>query len=308
MLDPIAYTITAVIFVVFATVTLVLSLLIIGIIKHHWHSQHRSNANLLVINTCSFLIYHGIALFMQIPLLLDRTVESIDVTWCQFRAYVYLSSCTGIMSSYLAQSISRYLLIVHNQRKSFSSLRFQLLMIVVNWSISIIGPSFLFLIPSAFQYEPESHLCLLTSKSFGTSFASMSIFFTIPATIIIILYISILLRTTRSRANQVSRSRVRRNLKVFQHILLHLGNMMACGSPFLGLVIINRFVEVLPIFYLIVILILSFGVTVETIMTVLIHPNIKDIVFARLFRNRVEILGVSTTNRTLQRPVNVGPV
>ena len=212
----------------------------------NWQTKCRSISNLLVINSCiAFLVF--VCIFsIQIPSLfhnneqLTRDPYSIS---CRIRAFLLLFSCVAKMCSYLIQAISRFFITILCQHRSLLTYRTNGIMIILSWLFSLIISAGFFLSPISFQYESETHLCLITSKVFHTSFTLMIIAYVIPVTIIIFLYGIILHHTTHANHAQSSTNTSRnnkRNVKVFQNILLLLAIVLLGGIPSVLSALINK--------------------------------------------------------------------
>ncbi|UJR23134.1 hypothetical protein I4U23_026154 [Adineta vaga] len=219
--------------------------------------------NLLTCNSCATLLYHSLAVLIEIVFLfLPSTTR-----FCSFRAYIYYSSCATISYSYVVQAISRYFLTIRYKNKMLITFRINWILVLFNWIISgIVGLIFL-LIPLAFQYEYESRMCLLTSKNFSTAFSGVMLAFCIPFLIIIFLYALILYHTTKHgiQLNIFTTIRLRRNLQVFQKILILVFILGIGGTPYFICVIMNSLIALPWPLYSLSILCVSLSAALESL-------------------------------------------
>ena len=156
----------------------------------YWRFHCRSISNLLTVNSCIAYLVFVIAVSNQIPCLFQSNEQQNNsriTTLCKIRGFlVALTSITKVLS-YLAQAISRYFITVLYKHKKLLTYRVNVIVIILNWIFGIIISSGFLISPVAFQYEPESRLCTLTSRVFFTSFSLTTIGFVIPVNIIVIL-------------------------------------------------------------------------------------------------------------------------
>ena len=204
------------------------------------------------------------------------------------------------MNSYLIQAISRYMIIIHYRKKYLLSFQFNILLIILGWIASLVGPSLLLFHPTAYRFEPETYLCVLTSKVFTTSFTAVIVFFLFPSTTILLLYLSILFHTTWANINQLSRLRIKRNMKVYQNIFIHMIHISLGGMPYMLLVILNAFMDPPRFYYLVAFLSLSIGFSSESITMFFTNHDVKAIITTKLTNNRVQHITVSQAHQMIK--------
>jgi len=155
------------------------------------------------------------------------------------------------------------------------------MLIIINWTISGIIAIIMFNIPFAFQYESESRMCLLTSKVFSSSFIGMMIAFCIPFILIVLLYALILQHITRNQTNSntFTELRLKRNLKVFQNILIYISILAIGGTPFFISVIINLLNKLPWPFYSLSILFISLSGTLESLALFFTNIQVKRLFY-----------------------------
>ena len=277
------FIITSTIFIILTLITIIFALTIIIIVVYNWKGQSRSITNLLTCNSSATLLYHSIATIIEISFF-PRTCH-MTTNFCKICGFIYFSSCTTRAYSYLIQSISRYFITICYKHRSLLTFRINWILILFNWTIGGIIATFMFTIPFAFQYESESRMCLLTSKVFLSSFIGVMIVFCIPFIIIILLYTLILHHTTRNQLNlnTFSTLRLKRNLKVFQNILIAVCIFAIGGIPYLISVIINLLNEVPWPLYTLSVLFISLSGTLESLTLFFTNTQVKT-VFCTMIR------------------------
>ena len=279
---------TSIIFILLTFITVVFASTIIITLVCHWKSRCRTIANLLTCNSCVTLLYQALATTIEIAFVhvdVDTAEAHIPPTiFCRIRAFLYLSACSTITYSYLIQAISRYFITVLYQHRILLTFRTNWLLIVTSWILSILIAASMFTSPSAYQYEPESRMCLLTSKAFTPSFLGMTLAFCIPLQIIILLYALILRSATRQQrtSNTLVARRLRRNLKVFQTILIFVSIMTLGGMPFFLSVVINRIHRIPWPWYSLSILFISLSCALEAVALFFTNFQVKKLVRTRI--------------------------
>ena len=281
------YITIAIIFILIIILTTFFSSMILLILICNWRTKCRSVMNLLTINTCVAFLFIMFAYSIQTPYLFLNNEQQTDTPYtlfCRIRAFLFLFACVAKVTTYLTQAISRFFLTVLYQYRTLQTYRTNVIMIVIVWLFSAILSACMFISPISFQYEPESRLCLLTSKVFNTSFTLMMIVFVIPVNIIIFLYAIILHRSRCANHVQPSNNTIRNNkrdVKVVQKILRLLVVVILGGTPLLLSVLINRITDTPWPFYLISILCIGLATAVEIVAIFFMSKEVKEIVYTK---------------------------
>ena len=286
--DEIFFTIIGILFIFTTLITAIFSFLTLTTLVYYWNPQCRSISNVLTCNSSVAFIVLDLSIIIQIPNLFesDQSKEnSISNLFCRFRAYLFLFGCAVKIFSYLIHAISRYFIIILYRRRSLLTFRTNLFLIMISWIVSFIIASFMWLSPVAFQYESESRLCLLTTKVFHTSFTLMIIAFVIPIHIIIILYMIILWNTTRTnivQPNYTIKRNNRRNMKVFQNILILVVILVTGGTPYFLAMIINLFTTIPWQWYSMSILFMMIATAIDSSFLFFTNKEAKKIIYRKL--------------------------
>ena len=292
-IDPAFFIVMGALFILVALVTALFSLLTLTTILACWRTQCRSTSNFLVCNSCVASLFFDVILSIQIPSLFQvdqHERQGFQSTPCRIRGFLFLFACTEKMYSYLIQAISRYFITVLYKRKSLLTYRTNGSLILASWIHSFVLAAGMLISPVAFQYEVESRLCVMTSKVFHTSFTAMVLAFVVPVSIIIFLYLNILWRTVLTNQIQpdaVSKRNNKRNLTVFQNILILLTIPFVGGSPFLLSIIINRISRSPWPLYAASIFFISLSSAIESLVLFFTNNEVKRIVYGRIGLHQV---------------------
>ncbi|CAF4598085.1 unnamed protein product [Rotaria sp. Silwood2] len=254
--DRLFFILFGTLYTIVVLLTAIFSLVMLTTIIYHWHPHCRSTSNLLTCNSCVAFLFFNITIAIQIPNLFQaqqqQLTNNLVTPSCRIRAFLFLFACIVKIFSYLIQAISRYFTIILYKRKILLTYRTNILLILFSWICSLVLGSSMFISPVAFQYEPESYLCVFTTKVFHTSFTLMIVAFLLPVNIIVLLYGIILRHTTRTNVihvENVLRNNNKRNIKVFRNILMVVVVLIVGGTPNLISIIVNRIDQIPWPFY-----------------------------------------------------------
>jgi hypothetical protein len=117
---------------------------------------------------------------------------------CVFRAYCTLALCTALCYSYSIQAISRLFFAVLYKHRYLLTWRTHWILIIINWTVSIIIPIRPLFDPNGFGLEVESRTCVVTPKVVSISMYVVPIVFLIPLNVVTIVYGLILYRVRQS--------------------------------------------------------------------------------------------------------------
>jgi hypothetical protein len=282
------FTTTAVLFVCFALIIIIFSSMIIIIIITNWQSQCRSITNLLACNSCVTLIFFAVTVFIQIPFIIQNDPlqsHTINTTFCKTHGFLIIFATSVKTYSYLIQAISRFFITILHKHRFLLTFRTNWFMIITSWIISGIIAGGMLISPVAYQYEPESRLCFISTKVFLTSCIAIVIIFFVTVDTVIVLYGIILWHSTRYRRihpNSTSTLRAKRNIQVFKKILIFISILVVGGTPYLLSVILNVIDKAPWPLYSISILCIALSAAVDSIALLFTNEQVKKIFFAKL--------------------------
>ena len=276
--DPF-FVVVGIILSLLALITLIVASAIIMIVLFFWKTKCRSIANLLVCNSSAALVFYVIAISLQIPSLFQTRKMPSEGIFCELKGFLYCFASSVKSLSYLVQAISRCLIIVRYKHVLLRRFRVYILLLLSSWALSLIICGSILFFPSAYRYEPESRLCVLTSKAFLTSFIPVVLLFFVPLVMIFLLYGLIIWQTTflqRTRPNGLRKMAMQRNLHVYRNILFLVAIMVIGGMPYVLAVIINRFNTIPSWLYSVSICFISFAATTESLVIFFTHRQIRE--------------------------------
>ena len=191
---------------------------------------------LLIANSCLAEFALGINLLVTAIVALRNNLKQIYF----FDYFCLLQGCTVYMflgiqnSSYLLQSIYRYISIIYPTRLFYRSVRFQLFLIILTWICGILYPIPL-LLTNQIKYQIDDQMCQMpTELSFITIFNATYVYL-IPMGMIMFIYFQMIgyvrkMSKNVTRANQLFHAR--RELKMIQRIILLVCIILSLGLPY----------------------------------------------------------------------------
>ena len=209
------------------------------------HRPCHNPANLLVCNTCLIVAIYLINTFIG-------SVYGFREEWaekqplCHLRAHFYLMCCGLICYAYFIEALSRLIFIVFHHYRRLHNYRLHGYLIVFNWLIGIIFPFGASAFDHGSKYEPESRLCLFTTKNVNSGLYMLVVGFLVPLSIASIIYIAIFTKARRSSqrvgvqgsdTNSLQLMQMKRELILARNLIILMGIFMASGVPLLIVVI-----------------------------------------------------------------------
>ena len=288
-----------IVFLISWLIILFCTLIILVITIRYWRSQCRSVLNLLMCNSSASLLFFAVTYFIQTPYFIQQVyfdAPEPSPLYCQITACLATFG-TGVASySCIVQAISRFFMTVLYERRVLLTFRTNWILIIIIWAASGIIAIGMFLSPSAYQYEPESYFCTLTTKNFTSSSMAVLFYVVFTVTILIILYGIIVhhtLRRTRINPHSASTLRARRNRKVFHKVIFSVSIHAISGIPYIICIIMNRINAAPWPLYSIAGLSLSIACAIHAIFLLMINEQVKKILYEKLLNRKVN------TNNTL---------
>lgn len=280
--------------------------IILIITIRYWRRQCRSVLNLLMCNSSASLLFFAITYFIQTPYFIQQIYYNAPEPssfYCQITGFLATFG-TGVASySCIVQAISRFFITVLYERRALLTFRTNWILIIIIWITSGIIAVGMFLSPSAYQYEPESLFCTLTTKNLSTSSIAVLFFVVFTVIILIILYgiiVHYTLRRTRINPHSASTLQARRNRKVFHKVIFSVCVHALGGIPYIICIIMNRTGEVPWPLYSIAGLSLSVTCAIHAVFLFTINDQVKKILYEMLFKKKVSISNTITSTKRNQ--------
>ncbi|CAF0906395.1 unnamed protein product [Rotaria sp. Silwood1] len=256
--------------------------------------QCHNVSNLLVCNTC-------IAATIHLILAVIASIAGVGKTWawdapyCIARGYIFVAVIGTFCYSYSIQALSRMFFAIFHKYKHLLHWRTHFIMIIFNWFIGFLVPTLpLIFIHGSFGLEIESRGCVLTSKSFSAAIFCAVVSFSVPLSLVIVVYGIIfynVYQSTRrvmpfiSNNNMTStRSNAKRELKIVQQLVIQAG-CLSCGGIFYLTNILWHKLSDIPLpkpMYLIGFSFMTNMISLMTVFQFFMNRNVKEIVVQRM--------------------------
>lgn len=275
-------------YIVFAVITIVVCAINIATIVYYWKSYCRSTTHLLICNACVTLLYYALVNLVHLishPTGDATRAQPTNTALCQFRAALLFSACIAAALSYLILAISRYFITILHKHRALLTFRTNWLLILSSWLISFVISAMMLISPVAYQYEPESRLCVLSTKVFHTSFPAVIVVFCLPLNIIVVLYLAILRQSTRQsqvQPNVFRMLRMKRNLKVFRNILISVTILTVGGTPSFFCIVLSKFTQVPWQLRPLALLSISLSASLNALALFFLNKQVRTLFFARI--------------------------
>ena len=236
--------------------TVVLLIFMISVIRN---SSLQSVSSLLSCNSCAsglfyfvFHIFYVILAFYPLPTYRENS------TLCYVIGYMYSVTCCGISWSHAVLAVNRLWYSLFSQQRWLLTYTSAWCLIVIHWGLTFSLP-FPLMFFDAYQYQSESRICILTTRKTSTSLLGVILFYNIPFTGVIVVYILVWCHARRSINTRFLRER--RNMAVMRHILTLVIIDLVCGHPYMTLILLDYFGKATKEWYLSVTVFITLSVT-----------------------------------------------
>lgn len=248
--------------IIFASVTLIL---IVCIQRLH------TVTHLLVCNGAIASIFYCIVQSVNYSFLAFLPWKTSDIS-CRWRGYFSYMTVVAIVYSYLAQAISRFLiLILSSKYRWVTSFRTHRILLLINWILVVCLP-LPSLLTNDIYFRPTS-LCWVP-KEYTLHLAYIIIVdYLIPTLLLIAIYIYIYCRVKRRRIDvfiTMGKHRSNRDLEVLYNIMI-LFSIYILGALPLIIYILAR----IEVFYAIGLISVSLAVAVKNFVALLIDRDLR---------------------------------
>lgn len=297
MLSDSFYTINFIILIITSIICLIFALLFIIIVIID--VQHHTITNLLSCNTTVAIICYTITELLSY-------IFGLRGDWlyhqplCIVRAYCTYAFSSVICYSYLIQAISRLCLIVFNKYKHLQTYRVHWILITVSWLIGMSIPLVMFIINNEiFILQKEIRFCITTSTELISSIYGVITAYTVPLSIITIIY-SVILQHARQSTRRVvnfdlnsitkmtiaknSTLTVKRELKLMKNMMILLDSFTCSGTPYFILVLWPVVFKVSPPepLYLLSLSIITITIDYMMVITFFMSKDVRKYFFETL--------------------------
>ena len=222
MRDPARKTIIALVFI-FSTIDIGSSFVIIALIIYHRKKHPIGSCQLLSCNTYLAVLiscYSVLDAYIYLWNSSSNSFLSSSNDWCYARAYLIHSGLSSIYHSQVLQAFYRFIRIVLFKHKYLQSLRFTVILIVLQW-IFVCSTILILLLFHHFEYIPYYHFCQISFKNLTGLIIAAVNGYELPLILIASLYFYIIyfIKRTNSFTNYNRPRLYRRDLVVFNRVL-----------------------------------------------------------------------------------------
>lgn len=233
----------------------------------------RSISSLLSCNSCFIgLFYFIFHLFYILWAFYPLPTYRENSFLCRIIGYFYSVTCCGISWSHAILAINRLCYSMFSHHRWLLTYRFTWRLIIFHWILAFLLP-FPLIFFNAYQYQPESHFCILTTRQTTTSVMGVFLFYNIPLTIMMIIYILIWSRARRTNQRQITRRT--RDFAILRHILSLVLINIICGHPYIILIVLDYFDRVRPEWFLFSSFFITFSVTANMFAILIFHRKLR---------------------------------
>jgi hypothetical protein len=273
----------------------IISLIII--INISMNNTLQSVSNLLSCNSCAlglfycvFHMFYVILAFHPLPTYRQNSIL------CQIIGYLYSVTCCGISWSHAILGTSRLCYSLFSQYRWLRTYKFAWYLIAVHWILTFTLP-FPFLFFNAYQYQHESRICILTTRQTSTSLAGVILFYNIPFTAVIIVYILVWCHARRS--TNITVSRATRDVAIMRHILTLVIIDTICGHPYITLIVLDYFDIATKEWYLLVSFFITLSVTANMCAIFIFNRKLRHFLCSKWLFWRTSPSSTSTTTSAM---------
>ncbi|CAF2865813.1 unnamed protein product [Rotaria sp. Silwood2] len=252
--------------------------------------QCHTVSNLLTCNTC-------IAATIHLILALIASIAGVGKAWawdtpyCIARGYTFVAVIETFCYSYSMQALSRMFFAIFHKYKHLLHWRIHFIMIIFNWFIGFLVPTLpLVFIHGSFGLEVESRGCVLTSKAFSAAIFCATASFSVPLSLVIVVY-GIIFYNVRQSTRRVmpfvsnnnissTKNNAKRELKIVQQLVIQSG-CLSCGGIFYLINILWHKLSDIPLpkpMYLIGFSFMTNMISLMTVFQFFMNRNVKEIV------------------------------
>ena len=274
--------------------TIISLIFIISIIKN---SSLQSVSSLLSCNSCAiglfYFIFHTfycILAFYPLPTYRENSIL------CQIIGYLYSVTCCGISWSHAVLASNRLCYSIFPHQRSLLTYTFAWYLIAIHWALTF-GLPFPLIFFNAYQYQHESRICILTTRQTSTALLGVVLFYNIPFTSVIIVYILVWCHARRS-ANAIA-SHTTRDMAIMRHILTLVIIDTVWGHPYMTLIVLDYLGRADKEWYLSVTVFITLSVTANMCAIFIFNRKLRKLLCLKWNCWRVPLSNASTSTSAM---------
>jgi hypothetical protein len=241
-----------------------------------WRKQRRlyTAKNLLICNTCMATIFYCVVMINNYIHLLFIQWDTSDIS-CRWRAYFSAVGITGIIYSYLIQSISRFLFtILSSKYRRLITFKTHHILIFIQWFVAFVVtlPT---IITQDIHYYPRT-LCWISVNYPMHMVYTIFAYYGIPVLAIGEIYIYIYYQMKKVTVDAITTTNTinaqKRNAVLLRNILVLLGIYLGGALPaFLF------YITSIKLIYLVNLVTVSMTIVIEKLCTILLDKEIRQV-------------------------------
>lgn len=280
--------------------TIISLIFIMSIIRN---TTLQSVATLLSCNSCAlglfYFIFHTfyvILAFYPLPTYRQNSVV------CYIIGYMYSVTCCGISWSHAVLASNRLCYSLFSRRRWLLTYTFAWYLIAIHWILTF-GLPLPLIFFDAYQYQHESRICILTTRQTSTSLIGVVLFYNIPFTMVIVVYILVWCHARQSTNGLISRTT--RDLAIMRHILTLVIIDLVCGHPYMTLILLDYLGIAAKEWYLLVSVFITLSVTANMCAIFIFNRKLRKLLCMKLKWWRIPTSNTSTTTSAAMIPMRV---
>jgi len=191
---------------------------------------------------------------------------------------MYSVTCCGISWSHAVLASNRLCYSLFPRQRWLLTYRSAWYLIAIHWTLTF-GLPLPFIFFNAYQYQRESRICILTTRQTSTSFLGVILFYNIPFTSVIVVYILVWCHARRS-TNAIN-FHTTRDLAIMRHILTLVLIDTVCGHPYMTLILLDYLGIATKEWYLSVTVFITFSVTANMCAIFIFNRKLRKLLCAK---------------------------
>ena len=209
---------------------------------------------------------------------------------------MYSVTCCGISWSHAVLASNRLCYSLFPRQRWLLTYTCAWYLIAIHWILTF-GLPLPLIFFDAYQYQPESRICILTTRQTSTSLTGVILFYNIPFTSVIIVYILVWCHARRSNNTTISRNT--RDLAIMRHILTLVIIDIVCGHPYMTLILLDYLGEATKEWYLSVTVFITLSVTANMCAIFIFNRKLRKLLWSKCICWRVPPSDTSTTTSVM---------
>ena len=209
---------------------------------------------------------------------LQLRYEIETFTLCRIRGSVVLALLSAIFGAFCLQALFRLCRIIYRQHRTLQKYHIQMIFILIKWVFSF---AFVWIVD--IDYLPTEYYCSISFNTLKPALLASIIAYSLPSTIIAIIYIRIVLYIRCHRFTAANKCRTQRDFRIIQRIVLIVSVLWLLGIPSMILLFYGQIHggHIHPLTYRIEWVTPSLALTILSIILIKYDPRLIQILFPK---------------------------